>query len=41
MLALNLWLGWEFWNEGEGDMEQALRQAERAVSLDPNDAGNR
>jgi tetratricopeptide (TPR) repeat protein len=41
LLALNLWLGWEFWNEGEAAMRQALSEAERAVGLDPYDAGNR
>jgi TolB-like protein len=41
LMALNLWLGWEFWNEGEAAMRQAINEAERAVELDPYDAGNR
>jgi TolB-like protein/class 3 adenylate cyclase len=41
-LALNLWLGWLFWNEPmETTRPRAVAEAQRAVALDPNDAGNR
>ncbi|TCU37224.1 adenylate/guanylate cyclase domain-containing protein [Rhizobium azibense] len=41
-LALNLWLGWEFWDEPmDPNRAKALAEAQRAVELDPNDAGNR
>ena len=41
-LALNLWLGWEFWDEPmDPNRGRALAEAQQAVELDPNDAGNR
>jgi tetratricopeptide (TPR) repeat protein len=41
-LALNLWLGWEFWDQpAESHRARAVAEAQRAVALDPNDAGNR
>lgn len=41
-LALNLWLGWEFWDEPMApNRARSLAEARRAVTLDPNDAGNR
>jgi TolB-like protein/class 3 adenylate cyclase len=41
-LALNLWLGWEFWDEPmDPNRARALAEAQQAVELDPNDAGNR
>jgi len=41
-LALNLWLGWEFWDQpAESHRARAVEEAQRAVALDPNDAGNR
>jgi TolB-like protein/class 3 adenylate cyclase len=41
-LALNLWLGWEFWDQpAESYRARAVAEAQRAVALDPNDAGNR
>jgi tetratricopeptide (TPR) repeat protein len=41
-LALNLWLGWLFWNEPkETNRPRSITEAQRAVALDPNDAGNR
>jgi TolB-like protein len=41
-LALNLWLGWEFWDEPmDPNRARALAEAQLAVELDPNDAGNR
>jgi TolB-like protein/Tfp pilus assembly protein PilF len=41
-LAHNLWLGWEFWNEPmNANRARAVAEAQRAVELDPNDAGNR
>ncbi|MER9061795.1 adenylate/guanylate cyclase domain-containing protein [Mesorhizobium sp. M0482] len=41
-LALNLWLGWLFWDEPkEANQPRSLAEAQRAVALDPNDAGNR
>jgi TolB-like protein/class 3 adenylate cyclase len=42
LLALNLWLGWEFWGEPMvPHRANAVAEAEKAVALDPNDAGNR
>ena len=42
LLALNLWLGWEFWDEPmDPNRAMAVREAQHAVALDPNDAGNR
>ncbi|GEO17824.1 hypothetical protein MAE02_55200 [Microvirga aerophila] len=42
LLALNLWLGWEFWGEAiDPTRAKAVGEAERAVALDPNDAANR
>jgi TolB-like protein/class 3 adenylate cyclase len=42
LLALNLWLGWEFWGEAiDPTRARAVEEAERAVALDPNDAANR
>ena len=42
VLALNLWLGWLFWNEPkETNQPRSLAEAQQAVALDPNDAGNR
>src|SRR5215813_9117306 len=41
-LALNLWLGWEFWDlPTDSNRARSVAEAERAVALDPNDAGNR
>jgi tetratricopeptide (TPR) repeat protein len=41
-LAFNLWFGWAFWNESrEPNRARAMAEAQRAVALDPNDAGNR
>ena len=41
-LAHNLWLGWEFWSEPmDVNRGRAVAEAQRAVTLDPNDAGNR
>ncbi|QIG50972.1 adenylate/guanylate cyclase domain-containing protein [Nordella sp. HKS 07] len=41
-LALNLWFGWAFWNQSrEPNRVRAMAEAQRAVALDPNDAGNR
>ena len=41
-LALNLWLGWLFWNDPkETNQPRSLAEAQRAVALDLNDAGNR
>ncbi|PSH62977.1 adenylate/guanylate cyclase domain-containing protein [Phyllobacterium brassicacearum] len=41
-LALNLWLAWEFWDEPmDPSRAKAEAEAQRAVALDPNDAGNR
>ncbi|MER9250146.1 adenylate/guanylate cyclase domain-containing protein [Mesorhizobium sp. M0590] len=41
-LALNLWLGWLFWDEPkEANQPRSLAEAQRALALDPNDAGNR
>jgi len=41
-LAINLWLGWAFWNEArEANHARAVAAARRSVELDPNDAGNR
>ncbi|MER9655161.1 adenylate/guanylate cyclase domain-containing protein [Mesorhizobium sp. M0152] len=41
-LALNLWLGWLFWDEPkEANQPRSLAEAQQAVALDPNDAGNR
>ena len=41
-LAFNLWFGWAFWNKfREPNRARAMAEAQRAVALDPNDAGNR
>ena len=41
-LGFNLWFGWAFWNEArEPNRARAIAEAQRAVALDPNDAGNR
>jgi TolB-like protein/class 3 adenylate cyclase len=41
-LAFNLWFGWAFWNgPRESNRSTATAEAQRAVTLDPNDAGNR
>ena len=41
-LAFNLGFGWAFWNEfREPNRARAMAEAQRAVALDPNDAGNR
>jgi tetratricopeptide (TPR) repeat protein len=41
-LALNLWLGWEFWDEPmDPSRAKAVAEAQQAVALDANDAGNR
>jgi len=39
-LALTLWLSSSFWDETT-DRGKAVSEAQRAVALDPNDAGNR
>ncbi len=42
LLALNLWLSWEFWDQPiDPNRAKAVFEAQRAVALDPNDAGNR
>ncbi|ANY81263.1 adenylate cyclase [Microvirga ossetica] len=41
-LAFNLWTGWAHWGEPmEPNRPKSVELAERAVALDPNDAGNR
>jgi TolB-like protein len=41
-LGFNLWFGWAFWNEArEPNRARAMAEAQRAVALDPTDAGNR
>jgi TolB-like protein len=41
-LGFNLWFGWAFWNEArEPNRARAMAEAQRAVALDANDAGNR
>jgi TolB-like protein/class 3 adenylate cyclase len=41
-LGFNTWFGWAFWNESrEPNRARAMAEAQRAVALDPNDAGNR
>jgi len=41
-LAFNLWTGWAHWGEPmEPNRAMSVALAERAVALDPNDAGNR
>ncbi|MBP2234122.1 TolB-like protein/class 3 adenylate cyclase/cytochrome c-type biogenesis protein CcmH/NrfG [Sinorhizobium kostiense] len=42
LLALNLWLSWEFWDQpADPNRARAVAEAQRAVALDPVDAGNR
>lgn len=42
LLALNLWLSWEFWDQPIVPYRQrSVDEAQKAVALDPNDAGNR
>ncbi|NLS08191.1 adenylate/guanylate cyclase domain-containing protein [Rhizobium sp. P32RR-XVIII] len=42
LLALNLWLCWELWDKPvDPTRARAMAEAQRAVTLDPNDAGNR
>lgn len=42
LLALNLWLSWEFWDQPiDPYRARAVSEAQRAVAIDPNDAGNR
>ncbi|WFU49510.1 adenylate/guanylate cyclase domain-containing protein [Sinorhizobium terangae] len=42
LLALNLWLSWEFWDQPiDPNRPRAVAEAQKAVALDPNDAGNR
>ncbi|MBP1882425.1 adenylate/guanylate cyclase domain-containing protein [Sinorhizobium mexicanum] len=42
LLALNLWLSWEFWDQPiDPNRPRAVAEAQKAVELDPNDAGNR
>ena len=42
LLALNLWMSWEFWDQPIVPYRQrAVSEAQRAVTLDPHDAGNR
>lgn len=42
LLALNLWLSWEFWDQAtDPNRASAIAEAQKAVALDPNDAGNR
>jgi TolB-like protein/class 3 adenylate cyclase len=41
-LSFNLWTGWAHWGEPmEPNRSRSVALAERAVALDPNDAGNR
>jgi TolB-like protein/Tfp pilus assembly protein PilF len=41
LLALNHWIGWVHWGEPvEPNRRSALESAQKAVALDPNDAGN-